>query len=333
MNEMSIEELGPLIMRRGKKVLEKFNEVVDIGISDPRLRSILQFVKEYWKDNFRPALASFSCEAVGGNEDAANDAVLMATLISAGGGVHDDIIDKSQNKHFRMTVLGQYGLDYSLLAGDLLIVKGWAMACDLAKNYPDKLLKTIEIFGKWTTDVCEAEFKEVSCIKNLDTELLEYQQILRQSMADTSACAALGAIMGNGSENQVQALSEYGSDIGFLFRLSNDLNDVINTEGNLKLRLENESVPLPILYAAKASKENYGKTQNILNKKSLSTQDLLALLDLCIQSRSFDYILLQARENKENASKKLSELEDSNAKAALSLILDKAFTDISKVIS
>ncbi len=43
----------------------------------------------------------------------------MVTLTSAGGGIHDDIIDRSVNKHFRNTVYGLYGLNSALLVGDL----------------------------------------------------------------------------------------------------------------------------------------------------------------------------------------------------------------------
>ena len=331
-DKITVEDLGSLMKQRGKDVLEKFGEAADSGISDPKLLSILQFVKEYWQDNFRPTLASLCCEAVGADKKTANEVGLMITLTSAGGGIHDDIIDKSFNKHFRMTVLGLYGLDYSLLVGDLLIIKGWAMAHGLAKNSPDKISKVIEVFGEWTVDVCEAEFMEIACVRNIDTDLGQYEKILRQSMADTEACAKLGAIMGQGSSNQIQALAEYASDLGFLFRLSNDLNDVTNIEGNLKVRLENESVPLPILYAAKFSQENYVKTKEILSQKIIDPQDLMKLLDLCLYSNSFGYVLELAKRNKEHANKKLLELDDSYARAVLSLILENSFMDISRAV-
>ncbi len=66
----------------------------------------------------------YSCEAVGGRVSMAKEAGLMITLTAAGMGIHDDIIDKSQNKHFRETILGLHEIDNALLVGDLLLIKG-----------------------------------------------------------------------------------------------------------------------------------------------------------------------------------------------------------------
>ena len=147
-------------------------------------------------------------------------------------------------------------------------------------------------------------------------------------MSDVEACAKLGAIMGDGTSSQVQALAEYGSDLGFLFRLSNDLGDLLNDEWNLALRLENESVPLPILHAAKASAQNFLRINSILSKK-LDPEGYAELLQLGRFSNSFNYVLKRAEETKYHAKEKLSEIEKSRARDILSLMLDQAFNDIS----
>ncbi len=46
-DEIRLVNLGSLIQQRGKSVLEKFNEVIDSGISDPKLLTILHFIKDY----------------------------------------------------------------------------------------------------------------------------------------------------------------------------------------------------------------------------------------------------------------------------------------------
>ena len=103
---LKYDELTAVINERGQKILERFGQVAVSGVNNPELLSILEEVKGYWRDVSRPALTSFSCEAVGGQPEMADDAGLMFTLASAGIGIHDDIIDKSPNKHFRMTITG-----------------------------------------------------------------------------------------------------------------------------------------------------------------------------------------------------------------------------------
>ncbi len=53
---------------------------------------------------------------------------------------------------------------------------------------------------------------------------------------------------------------------------------MVNSEGNLALRLENESVPLPILYAAKASNDNFSRIQAILAKQQINRQNISELV-------------------------------------------------------
>ncbi len=325
-----VENLTLLMQKRSQRVLRKFGEVALSGITDPGLLKLLQYVKSYWSDNFRPALTSFCCEAVGGDIAAADEVSLMITLASAGGGIHDDILDKSLNKHFRMTVLGLHGADYALVAGDLLIIKGWAMAVGLLKKtYFERLAKIIEIFGKWTLDVCEAEFMEISCKKNLDIELERYEKILRKSIADAEACARLGAIMGDGSEEEINALAEFGARLGFMYRLAGDAKDMINVEANLAVRLQNESVPLPLLYAAKSSKETYHRIESILLKSDLSTIDLAELQELSFKSGGFDYLLNKSRSSLREGLRKTKLLKPSSARSNLELMIRKSYSDIS----
>ena len=318
--------------QRSERVLRKFGQAAVSGVNDPHLLSILNDVKIYWKDNFRPAFASLCCEAVGGQPSAADDVSLMITLASAGGGIHDDIVDKSLNKHFRMTVLGLHGLDYALLVGDLLIIKGWTMAVEVArKNSQPKVAKVIEIYGRWTLDVCEAEFMEIACRRNLDTELEQYQKILWKSMADTEACAKLGALMGDGSAKEVQALADFGSRFGFMFRLADDIKDTINAEGSLSYRLQNESVPLPILYAAKSSRENYSQIKSILKKPTITKLDTKKLLKLCVEAEAFKYVLKIAEKNEKEARENLLLLKPNSARDVLLRMIEKSFADISNL--
>ena len=327
------EDLTALIKERGQKVLNKFGQVAVSGVSDPKLLEVLHFVKDYWKDNFRPAFASFCCEAVGGKLEAAEDVSLMITLTSAGGGIHDDIIDKSSHKHFRKTVLGQYGLDYALLVGDLLIIKGWAMAQELIRRnfQPEKLVKIIEVFGCWTADVCEAEFMEISCRQNLETELEQYQHILCKSMADTQACAKLGALIGGGSRNTIQALAAFGNRLGFMYRLTDDLRDTLNVELNLSDRLQYESVPLPILYAAKTSLKNKSLIKKIIEKSAENTPDFEKLLKICFKSKAFDYVLNKAKQTTREALENLDLFTPSTPKDVLGFMIKDSLVEISNL--
>ncbi len=144
--DLTYKELTVLMRERGLKVLEKFEQVIFSGVEHSELLSILRDLKDLWRDVYRPALTSFSCEAVGGKPEAAITVSLMITLGGAGLGIHDDIIDRSSTKHFRRRILGLHGPDNALIVGDLLIGKILTAIQEIIRetNQPNKVEDIIE---------------------------------------------------------------------------------------------------------------------------------------------------------------------------------------------
>jgi len=211
-DEVSQKELTELLQERGANVLNRFEQVLFSGIENPRLLSILEYVKNQAKDLYRPALISFSCEAVGGKPDDTIVVGLMITLAGAGIGIHDDIIDKSTSKGFRRTILGRNGVNDALLVGDLLIVKGLTAVQEIVKKayHPKKVADIIKAFQQHYIEICEGVFMENSWRKNVESELDFCHQVLWKFGSDGEACTRLGAMVGNGTEKEVEALGEYG---------------------------------------------------------------------------------------------------------------------------
>jgi geranylgeranyl pyrophosphate synthase len=317
---------------RCQRILAKFGQEAVADVNNPRLLSILAHVTGYWKDEFRPALTSFSCEAVGGSIGMADDAGVIFTLACAGFGIHDDIIDKSSKKHFRWTVPGIYGLEGALLAGDLLIVKAWARFQDvMRKTTPSKTADMMQVYGNLLTEVCESEFMETQCIKNVDIELEDYTKILWKSAADAEACTRIGAILGNGSKMEVRALAEFGRRFGFTHRLADDVRDTLNFEGNLPERLINERIPLPILYAARSSNTRRAEIELIVKKQSITPLDIKTLLMHCFRSEAFRYVKKIARKNSRDAEQTLRTLEPSFARKLLALMNTQSSTELEEL--
>jgi geranylgeranyl pyrophosphate synthase len=326
-------ELRIILEERSYDILEKFGQTITSGVTHPTLLSVLSDVKAYWKDMLRPTLASLCCEVVGGRPEMASDISLMITLVAAGMGLHDDVVDKSTKKHFRRTILGLYGTDSSLVAGDLLIVKALtAIRKILMKNIP--IIKTaniIEVYENSFVKMCEGEFMEISCRKNVDNKLEFYEQVLWKFTADIEACTRLGAILGDGSNEEIQSLAKFGRHLGFISRLGSDLKDCLNLEGNLPQRLECESVPLPILFAAKSSAKAYSEINAMLRKPSVSSSDVGDLLKLCFDTEAFDYMLGKARETVLIGRRVLFSLKPSMARTVLNSIIDMHFADVERL--
>lgn len=327
-DEVSQEELSELIQQRGADALNRFRQDIFSGIENQRILSILTEIKKQYKDAYRPALMSFSCEAVGGTPEDTLVTGLIVVLAGAGIGIHDDIIDKSMTKGFRRTILGRYDADEALLVGDLLIVKGLTAVQELVRKayQPKKVADIIQALQEQYFEICEGVFMEKSWRKNAETELDFCHQVLWKYASDGEACTRLGAILGNGTEREVKILGEYGRRLCYGYRLADEVKDMLNLDGSLLRRLEYESVPLPLLYAARTSKENSVKLKSVLEGR-ISPSDITPLLDLCFESEAFDYVREIAQKNVKDGLNLLKTIKASKARTVLTLMIKETFPD------
>lgn len=321
--DKNYKKLMTRLEKRSRGFSEKFGQEAISGFGYPKLISMVEDVKDYWKDLRRRALTSFSCEAVGGQPSMTDNASLMISLVAAGMGIHDDIIDKSDVKHFSMTIPGSHGLDNALLVGDLLIIKGLIYSqkslgktCSLKKK--EAILEALQNF---IFEIYEGELMDISCRQNLDTDLEYYLKIMWKLTADAEACTRIGAILGGGSENEIQALAEFGRRVGFIVLLGEELRDSLNREGALPHRLKYESVPLPILYAAKFSKETFTEVKSNLQKPP-TTAIVSDLIELCWRTKAVTYVYNLAQQNATEAVRKLQSLKPTKALTVLTLIMN-----------
>ncbi len=322
--EATFDVLPALIRERGYKVLERFAQVAVSGISNIELLSMLEEVKCYWSDLFRPALISFCSEAVGAQPEIIVDAGVILTLVDAGTSIHDDIVDKSLRKHFRTTIFGNHGIENALLVGDLLIVKAWSLVHEMIRktDKPLTIADFAEAYGRSCMDMCEAELASISCRRKLETDLNFCEEVLWKVNSGIKACAEIGPIIGGGKESEIKALSEVGKSLALMLGLKDDVKDMLNVEGCLLHRIEHESVPLPLLYAAQSSRKRYSKIESIINKAPLASLDARELLRLCFEADSFAYVGKLAHREAAKATFQLDSLKASYARNILKLIID-----------
>jgi geranylgeranyl diphosphate synthase, type I len=318
-----------------QQILMSFRKVTTSDLSNPELLSIMEYVKDYWKEPYRPALISLSCKAVGGDPTAIEDAGLVLSLVVAGMAIHDDIIDKSISKHFRQkkTIFGVQGADKALLVGDLLLLKGLITALETFKNKipAKKYLLVVEVLKKFIFEIYEGEFMEVNCRKNLEVDIDYQKQYLWKFASDAEACARIGSILGGGSEEEVEALASFARMLAFNIFLKEELQDSFNLENNLIHRIKYESLPLTITYSAKASRQAFVEIRNIIIKSRISKADCVRLICYGYETGAYDYIYGVAEDNTNKALKKISALHSSLAKKELELMISQSLAQIESI--
>jgi geranylgeranyl pyrophosphate synthase len=247
------EEVRRIFEERGSKVLEEARESVRREKIECReAREALLYFITHRPDVLRPALLSLACEAVGGDPSVTARVGRALILLSGAFDIHDDIIDKTVKRGRRPTIPGKFGPDIALLAGDAFIFKGLAelfegvMQLDLP---PEKKLEIVRTIKELYFELGDAEAMELRFRARTDVRPEDYLRVMRKKAGDVEAYMRVGAMLGGGSEEQVRALGEYGRLLGMMIILRDDLEDLLDFDVALPLRIKNESFPLPVLYA------------------------------------------------------------------------------------
>jgi len=309
--EEAITQLQKIFKKRGSKALEMAKkEILQEKFESKQVREALSyFMTQYWHDLARPTLLSVTSEAIGGDSEQTLPVAVPMILISGAIDIHDDIIDDSKTKNDRATVFGKFGLDTTLIVGDILLLKGLSLLGQaVQKGVPQtKILKIIDVVQKLFLELADAEALELQFRGRFDISPDAYLQMLWRKAGDVEAHTKVSAIVGGGSEGEIKALSRYGRLLGMLILLRDDWLDMLDFK-ELTHRMKKESLPLPILYAAQNPRTKR-KINSILQRKNPTRRDAEMILTL-VEATGFQKLKKLMRKLSDSAYSNLEEIKN-----------------------
>ncbi len=270
-----------LLYERGQKGLDLARQMMkEEKIPYQPLKDAIDYFMSSWEDVLHPALLSLSCEAVGGKPETTTNVAAALVLLAGGADLHDDIIDQSEVKASKPTVLGKFGKDLTVLAGDALLFKGLYVlyeACEVLSIECKRAILGLTkqaFFG-----ISSAEAKESSLHGRTDAGE-EYFEMIKMKSAVSEATMRIGATLGGGTAEEISVLGQCGKTMGILATIRDEFIDLYELN-ELKNRLKNECLPLPVL-VTKDSK----LTESITKKLAAGTKrkELENTLDKIIDS-------------------------------------------------
>lgn len=303
------EQLLKLLHERGDKALELTRKMLlEEKIESKEAQEAIQyFMIEWGKNTTRPALLSLVCEAVGGDPEITTPIAVSINLIVGGITIHDDIIDQSKKKDNRLTVFGKFGEEMALLVGDALMFKGFnELFTAVEKGVPAEQIAIISnIITRTFFEVGNAVALELQFRGRADVTPEDFLSVLKKKAADFEACTRIGAIIGKGSKEEVEALGKYGRLLGMLGLLRDDMIDMLDLQ-EIRHNIKKEHLSLVILYALQ-NPELHSTIADLLNK-TLTKEDAEKLLIAADQAGGFVLTDKYMQVLAENALNKLEEI-------------------------
>lgn len=185
----------------------------------------------------RPVLALASAEAVGGNPETVLQAATAIELIHTYSLIHDDLpaMDNDDYRRGRLSNHKVFGEAQAILAGDALLTYAFEILANLELGQPERELRVIRevavaagkdgMVGGQVADVA-GEGKVLS--------LNEIEEIHKaKTGAILTVSARLGGILAGGTEEQIEALTDYAQALGLAFQIKDDILDIVGDSETL----------------------------------------------------------------------------------------------------
>jgi octaprenyl-diphosphate synthase len=180
----------------------------------------------------RPLLLVLSAEAIQAtNTDCyhVNDDAFMVgsaiELLHTESVIHDDIIDKERVRRGKPSFHIKYGYNSSILTADFVL--GIILNIGSKMNNP----RVTSELSNAATKMSEGEMMEIRLAKHNNITEAEYIKVIEHKTASLfEASTKIGAILGEGNEDQIHALGTFGNLLGIAYQIHDDLLDWDNED-------------------------------------------------------------------------------------------------------
>lgn len=281
----------------------------------PLVQIIGDYITSAGGKRLRPLLVLLAGNALGASGARLNLLAASIEFLHTATLLHDDVVDKSELRRGRATANARFGNEASVLVGDFLYARSFEMLVNLG-IYP-----VMKILANATRVLSEGEVLQLTKVR--DASLTEdiYMEVIRGKTAILFEAAAQGAgLVAEASEEQVEALRQFGAHLGTAFQLVDDLLDYLGDAEamgkNVGDDLAEGKLTLPLIQTLRAGTPEQAEVVRKAVQKG-GSEDLAAVCEAVKSAGAIDYTAARAREYGDKAIAALDALPASEYRDAL----------------
>ena len=238
----------------------------------------------------RPLICMLACRAVGGDDQMARAAGAAIEHFHTAALIHDDIADESQLRRGKPCLHHQIGEGLAINAGDLALslVTGTVLVDDSLSDAVK--LRVLKELVDMTTRTIEGQALDIGWARD------EYLTMAAHKTAFYSGGVplAVGAIIGGGSEEQIETLRAYGMSTGLAFQIQDDLLNLVGTEEATRKDFRGDITEgkrtLVVVHALEHAQGNaHDELIDILSSKETDPESLERAVQIMREAGSIDF--------------------------------------------
>ncbi len=225
-----------------KIYLSKRKELVDAALEDcfpvpcgleKRVLEAARYSLFAGGKRLRPILCLAASEVVGGSVEEVMPVACALEMIHTYSLIHDDLpaMDNDDFRRGKPTNHKVFGEATAVLAGDALLTEAFDFVSGTkvgGKVSAEKLLSVVALLVRASgyRGMIGGQIIDLECEnRTVDIATVEYMHI-HKTGALLSASLEVGALLGGGSDDRIEALKRYGHHLGLAFQITDDLLDV-----------------------------------------------------------------------------------------------------------
>ena len=254
-------EINPLLETYGEYI-KKIDQALDKELalySESEFIEPLKYSLEGGK-RIRPIILSLAAESIGKIDENVLSASCAVEFLHMESIIHDDIIDKETMRRQKDPFHVKYGYNTSVLTGDFVLGLILAISSRLDNARITKDLATTAML------MSEGEMIEGRLEDSGDITFDDYLKVIEYKTATAFEVAArTGGIIANGTEDQIEALTGYGRNLGIAYQIRDDLLDWKNEEKLFNLLIKKSVDP----------RDGFNKMEELLKEYSEKARSFL----------------------------------------------------------
>ena len=266
--------------------IELFNQSLshDYGL----LSEVLSHIRQQGGKRMRPILMLLMAKNYGCISDVTQFSAVGLELLHTASLVHDDVVDESGERRGQASVNASYNNKVAVLVGDFILSTA---LLNVAFTNNQRIIEYLAELGR---TLAAGEILQLSNINNQEIKEEVYYEIIKNKTAALfEACAAIGALSANASDEEVRKAKIFGQNLGIMFQIRDDIFDYFDSKeigkptGN---DMAEGKLTLPVIYAL--NNTDFDAMHTLAKKVkacTINTDEIAVLVEFTKQSGGIDY--------------------------------------------
>jgi len=222
---------------------------------DPLLTEILEYGLFSGGKRVRPLLTVLCSRICSRDDPRLYELAIALEYLHVATLFHDDVIDKADSRRGRMSINQRFGTVAAILAGDFL----HAHSMEIVGKHAGPL--ALERFTVATKGMVDGEFVQLRNARNCNQSESDYFAVVmgKTALLIGAACE-IGAVFAGAKLPKMNALRQYGINLGCAFQIVDDLLDYLGDEAKTGKKVGNDlaegKMTLPLIFAMQRASAN-----------------------------------------------------------------------------